>query len=935
MSMAAMVGPSSSQGQEAETFVEYTNPDGEVEYFDASRRPALYTQDFGDCLGSSVVNVTRFDAAFYQDNMTVLFHLGGTTNVHNESTMLHISVFAYGASQFDLTFNPCDASVTSMCPMKAGVPIEANGIIPVAPSDVAGIPPIALSIPDFEGQAIVRIFANSTESEIGCYSAVVTNGASFSQPGTVGSIIGLFTVIAVLASFATAIYGDHVPTMRKHHAHSISVFVVFAVLQHIFFTGAMSLDWPSVLSAFWSNYAWAGGMIYVESMQNTINTFLASNLGNTTSVGAAGSGPSSNNVGGPVPIQSIYRRAARDWLLPRTPDVALVPRDLINASTGYPWYGRPSKPGMPLPGNFSGFAGTLSAESIPASNAFMTGLLWLLILILIVGGGIAAFKWALEALSAVRWIRRDRLSFFRTHWLGFTTLAVLRTLFIAFFMMILLTLFQSSYKGTVAVTALAAIVFVLFLGGTLVIAGYACFYRLRHGHYLSAPDRLHFQRTMVWKVVPWVGSFRESQGGEKGSDRVSLGSIPWRHVRYVDHDPQRVTVHEDEAFIRKFGWLAARYRRTRWWFFAVWLIYEFVRACFYGGAAAHPMTQVFGLLVVEIIAFIAIIKLKPFEGTRLNVIMVYLLGFSKVFTTGLSATFVTQFSVPRITATVIGVVIIVTQGILTVALMVCIIMGAVSSYLSLTRNHETFSPQSWAPLRAWFFKHIDQAAGDQPSSPPPPPVLPLEPTDPNFRVSSVRRCPKIEDEDGDFLAEISDPFASRLSVNQTFTRASRRSSLGANSVSTFTTVPFGARVHRASWSMKDFEGAGMGVGEGGHSRSSTAAHIHPPHSAWTMADGFGPSDSTHSLARGSTPGRTSTPVRSSTPVRTSTPVRGVTPVVDDLSSPIPEETMTPLAEEAANPLDDPRMVPLPIDSPPMDGVEWPLQSPSSPPPHHA
>lgn len=51
------------------------------------RKPALYTANFGDCLGDSLINVTRFDAAYYKDNMTVLFHLEGNTAVKNESLM--------------------------------------------------------------------------------------------------------------------------------------------------------------------------------------------------------------------------------------------------------------------------------------------------------------------------------------------------------------------------------------------------------------------------------------------------------------------------------------------------------------------------------------------------------------------------------------------------------------------------------------------------------------------------------------------------------------------------------------------------------------------------------------------------------------------------------------------------------------------------------
>jgi hypothetical protein len=75
------------------------------------RRPALYTADYGDCLGESLINVTRFDAAYYRDNMTVLFHLEGETALANETIMMSIGVYAYGKSRFELTFNPCSGNI--------------------------------------------------------------------------------------------------------------------------------------------------------------------------------------------------------------------------------------------------------------------------------------------------------------------------------------------------------------------------------------------------------------------------------------------------------------------------------------------------------------------------------------------------------------------------------------------------------------------------------------------------------------------------------------------------------------------------------------------------------------------------------------------------------------------------------------------------------
>ena len=93
------------------TYVSYQNSDGTTAILADNRQPALYTGNFGDCLGSSLINVTRFDVAYYQDNMTVMFHLTGSSGLVNESLMMYVGVYAYGESRLDLTFNPCQANI--------------------------------------------------------------------------------------------------------------------------------------------------------------------------------------------------------------------------------------------------------------------------------------------------------------------------------------------------------------------------------------------------------------------------------------------------------------------------------------------------------------------------------------------------------------------------------------------------------------------------------------------------------------------------------------------------------------------------------------------------------------------------------------------------------------------------------------------------------
>ncbi|KAF4629985.1 hypothetical protein G7Y89_g8157 [Cudoniella acicularis] len=793
----------SVQAQTTVQTIQGTNAQGVTQTLLVDRYPALYTGSFGDCMGGqSLINLTSFDAAYYADNMTVLFNLAGTTNLRNESLMLHISVEAYGEDRFDLLWNPCNANFASLCPLNASVPLFGQANIPVSSSDVSGIPSIALSIPDFEGSAVLRIFANSTQTQIACFSAVMSNGASFSHTSTVGTVLGIFTAVALLASFATAIYGVSIPHIRTHYAHSLSVLVVFEVFQSIFFSGALSLNWPSVLPAFWSNFAWASGMIYTESLINSINGFTGVS-GNSSQVGGAGS--STLNTQGGLQ-QQIYGRSLEQLAI-RGEEIAshMYKRDL-NSSTDprlYAWAGLPASPGLPQPGNWSGFPGTLSDVNIPAADAFTVGFIWLLILIAILVGAAVAFKWILEGFAAIKWIKHDRLALFRSHWRGFTGLIVLRTTFIAFFMMMTLCLYQFSYGGKAGPIAIAVIVFLIFFGGILSLAFYACFYRVKFGSYESKPDRIHFQRKKVMKFIPWFGTARESEL-EAEQRSKSAGSVSFFRLDFVGNDAERQSVHDNTDYIKRFGWLSARYRRSRWWFFAFWVVYQFVRACFVGGARASPTAQVIGLFIWEFIAFIAIAKINPFEGARNTALAVWMLGISKVATAGISIAFLPQYNVARILTTVLGVVIIVIQGFLVIGLLILIALGAISSYMSLTRNREEFKPHNLDHVRTKYFEHVELKATDLP---PPPPPVPEEPKEPYFNVNTVRRAPKIEDEDVDFVPDMESmphPAAS------TFSLANRNS--GANSMAnsmrshnSFGNIPYGARVHRASWSSREFQ----------------------------------------------------------------------------------------------------------------------------------
>lgn len=747
--------------------------------------------------------------------------------------VVHISVEAYGENRFNMTYDPCKANIHSMCPLNNSVPITAFAAIPLAPHDVSGIPSIALGIPDLEGLARLQIFANSTQTQIGCFQAVMTNGNTFSQPEAVSSFLGVMVFTAVLASFATTIYGLSIPHMRVHYAHSFSVLVIFETFQSIFFSGALSVNWPSVLPAWWSNFAWTAGMFADDQIVRSVSSFTGNSL-NISQVGGAGS-VQINNGGGLS--QQIYGRSIFDGSpLHRDGDSSLnsfTRRAAYNASDpyDYTWAGHPRTPGMPMPGTWPGFGGTLSVVNVPPAEAFTICIIWLLVVLAAVAFFVVTAKLILDALVKLKWLKSDGFDYFRSHVWGYTASALFRTLFIAFFTVMTLAMYQFSLRSTAGPTAVAVIIFLIFFVGVGGIATYACYFRLRHGKYETGPDSLRFERGNVFGKIPFIATTRQSNIGEEESSQTPylFGTIPFIKVKYVDDDPDRDTVHMDEGFVKRFGWLSARYRRSRWWFFAVYLGYQFIRACFIGGAARSPLAQVYGLFIFELIALFIIIKLNPFESNRNTAVAIWMLSISKIVTTGISIAFLPAFAINRIVATVLGIIIVVVQGFVAVAVLVLIILGVFSSWMSLSRNREHF-PQTLDQMRINFFEHARACADDFPPrtrQSKKKENARTEPQEAMFEVREVRRAPKIEDESVDKFPDLEPPHISVTGAGASSSSGGRRSR--ANSASSrfsVSSLPRTTRVHRASWSSKDIPLWDSEMNRGdqqrvGHSRSSS------------------------------------------------------------------------------------------------------------------
>lgn len=628
----------------------------------------------------------------------------------------------------------------------------------------ASIPDIALQIPDFDGSVSLQIFANSTQTEIGCSQAAMTNGNSIGIPEILAPTIAFFVAIAMICSFVTTAYGISVPLMRAHYAHSLSAVLVIETLQTFFLTGTLSLHWPSVLVAWWSNFAWSAGIINISPLVAGIGGF-SGVAGDVSQF--ANDGPMFVKSGGGRLADQIYSTDGTNNGPVLAAARSLLRRKVYNSSDpyDYTWGGDPVLPGVPLPGTWQSLSGTLGNLDVPGASAFTLCLFWMAIAAVAFPVGLLGVKGLLELLARFGWVRQDCMAYFRTHPLQYARQGMFRVLLIALSPLVTFSVFQFTLHSSPGSTALAAIVFTIILTGLI----YICTDAIRRRQ----------QRH-------WLGKFSAKQPSSPRSPSFTKRETNKgkRRILYPEDDEDRELigrpgVHQDEKYIKRFGWLSARYKAGCYWFFAVHLGTQFARACILGGGADNesvidpsrntivgsgaPTAQLVVLLLFEIAILAIYAYWRPFESSRNTVLGVWVLGAGRILVAALCIGLLPQIGISRIGATVIGFAIVVVQVLMLAVVLVLVATSAVSTWLSLTRNQDDFYSEMFFSVRKRYLETLLASATGAPA----PLTRRLErkqakatrradrdaerlaaslpPPEPSFSVFDVRRAPKIED----------------------------------------------------------------------------------------------------------------------------------------------------------------------------------------------
>ena len=141
------------------------------------------------------------------------------------------------------------------------------------------IPSIAFSVPDLEGQATIELKAADSGEDLACIQSGVTNGksvqvsaVSYIAAGIAGAALAL-TGLSALGGGAGSLGG---------HSPSPSFSTVFLWFQGVAMNGMMSVKYPPIYVSFTKNFAFSGGLIPWNSMQNSIDSFRKNTGGNLT-----------------------------------------------------------------------------------------------------------------------------------------------------------------------------------------------------------------------------------------------------------------------------------------------------------------------------------------------------------------------------------------------------------------------------------------------------------------------------------------------------------------------------------------------------------------------------------------------------------------------------------------------------------------------------
>lgn len=590
-----------------------------------------------------------------------------------------IHVNAYGLGVVDFSLDLCTIAGGILCPLPT-YQFNGGGVYPIPKEYLDKVPAIAYAIPDLEALATLSL-TSQTGEVVGCVQVTLTNGHTARQSGATWATVGL----ALLALFSSLLHSSIAQSVGAAQWRIVDVMLM---IQHIAFTGLLSLNFPIVFISYALNFAWSIGIINIPSLQSSITSTRSKTGGNEGAI--FGEQLTAQTARTAVNLGTVMNPASSsggkiDFLqLPSfiatsggdSNSTSLAPLGTLSASSSHfsigshshasastspiakrsafdavieaarPLFIRAAKyapntgpNGLPVTStttanlpivsnntenNYGGLDLYTQRANVAPDNALLTVLVSIFILLAIVVG-------ALLLTYGIAWLFRlitaKKTSNNPAHWSRRIT--------------------RPSQFGIVVLATLAR-----FLLVVLPVFFIFSFYQWRHGDswvpdFLAAFFLFVFLLALALFYLPCLTAVRRSVLGPEV-------------LYYSSHDEKEPPI-EGRSVAKKWGHIAHPYRPKFWWFALVFILMSVIRACFVSFAQGQDFTQAVGLLVFEVVFFVVLIALRVGRDKKSDWVFI-VLTFFRLASWAVCVAFTRRANVTTIPRAIVGFVLIVVTG---------------------------------------------------------------------------------------------------------------------------------------------------------------------------------------------------------------------------------------------------------------------------------
>lgn len=534
------------------------------------------------------------------------------------------------SAQVCLSFSPENYPPFAHC-LSRSVPkgnFSASGTQVVPEEYTRKIPGIAFTIPDLGGQGKLELFAGDAKTPVACVESTVGNGKTtkvvavqYAAIGIAGAALVL-SGLSALGSFGNAGSAMSSPTFTE----------VVGWFQGLAMNGMLSVQYPGIYRSFTQNFAFSTGLVSWEPMQNVIDNFRGSTGGNLTH-------DSVQYLKNSTLVYSATGGNSKRSLLDALNLASLLSREVVTSINGTSSDGSTvsTSNSTEKPASIntvSGIQAYAEQLQVPASNIFMTVLLFFAIVIAAITAGILLFKVILEAWALFASFPK-KLEGFRQRYWWLVAKTITNLIFCLYGVWVLYCIYQFKIGDSWAAKVLAGVTLALF---TAILVGFT--------------------------IKIWL----KARTAKKITGDASL-------------------LYDDKQTWVKYSIFYDTYKKSYWWLFVPVIIYMAAKGAVIAGAQGHGMAQCAGQLVVDSILLIFLLFLRPYTLTSGNWINV-VIQVVRVLSVVCILVFVEELGVAQTTQTMVGLVLIVMQGVLTALLAILIAVNALINCIKLNPHRK-------------------------------------------------------------------------------------------------------------------------------------------------------------------------------------------------------------------------------------------------------